>query len=465
MKIKKYVLVGIFILVLIVIGLGESEILAQQKYSVPILRSETVTKAVIAWDSVGKDYTYRVYRSNKKNGKYQCIAKDISETKYTDCDAKVGGTYYYTVRGTKRHKNGTMNYGKESKPLCINQIKAELTVALKRDSAGYYLEWDEMNSNKSNRYQYCIYESISHKSNFIRLKKGIKTNRYYLPSYSDGRLRYYKVVPYRIVQNKEVYGGYSNYVLGRKVVDVVIFMGQSNMAGRGDNLSLAPVLEPGTAYEYRAITSPGTLHHLQEPFGLRENVPGAINDVNSKNQTIKTGGMVAMLCKTYFEHAGVPIVGVSASVSNKLARAFLPGTPILEDAIRRLEMCKRYLTKNDYETRHIYMVWCQGENDHKTIPGIYVEQVRSIITEMKRHGVEVCFVIQTGDRSNVADYSNIRAAQDLLCRKVPGAIMATRSAKTFVEKGLMSSGPHYSQAGYNLLGLEAGYVMAQYSER
>lgn len=37
--------------------------------------------------------------------------------------------------------------------------------------------------------------------------------------------------------------------------DILLFMGQSNMAGRGDD-QLAPKVLPGAAWEYRAVTEP-----------------------------------------------------------------------------------------------------------------------------------------------------------------------------------------------------------------
>lgn len=40
-----------------------------------------------------------------------------------------------------------------------------------------------------------------------------------------------------------------------KTVDLLFFMGQSNMAGRGD-AALAPAVTPGMGFEYRAVTPP-----------------------------------------------------------------------------------------------------------------------------------------------------------------------------------------------------------------
>ena len=57
-----------------------------------------------------------------------------------------------------------------------------------------------------------------------------------------------------------------------QLVDLIFFMGQSNMAGRGD-AALAPAVPPGMGYEYRAVTDPAQLHPLAEPFGVNENDP------------------------------------------------------------------------------------------------------------------------------------------------------------------------------------------------
>ena len=52
--------------------------------------------------------------------------------------------------------------------------------------------------------------------------------------------------------------------------DVVIFMGQSNMAGRGEAKD-SVVCEQGHGYEFRAVDDPTKLYDLKEPFGATEN--------------------------------------------------------------------------------------------------------------------------------------------------------------------------------------------------
>ena len=60
-----------------------------------------------------------------------------------------------------------------------------------------------------------------------------------------------------------------------KTVDLFLFMGQSNMAGRGIVSEKwahpAPQIMEGAGYEYRAISAPDKLYPLTEPFGRQEN--------------------------------------------------------------------------------------------------------------------------------------------------------------------------------------------------
>ena len=97
-----------------------------------------------------------------------------------------------------------------------------------------------------------------------------------------------------------------------KTVDLFLFMGQSNMAGRGivseKWAQPAPQIMEGAGYEYRAISAPDKLYPLTEPFGRQENAEDGINDGN-----MKTGSLVTAFVNACYQKTGVPIVGVSAS--------------------------------------------------------------------------------------------------------------------------------------------------------
>src|SRR5699024_2535827 len=74
-------------------------------------------------------------------------------------------------------------------------------------------------------------------------------------------------------------------------VDLIMFMGQSNMAGRGVTSTrwpqTAPLVKHDAGYEFRAISDPTKLHPISEPFGVSEN-----NDASGITETTKTGSMV-----------------------------------------------------------------------------------------------------------------------------------------------------------------------------
>ena len=92
-----------------------------------------------------------------------------------------------------------------------------------------------------------------------------------------------------------------------QLVDLIFFMGQSNMAGRGD-AALAPAVTPGMGFEYRAVTDPAHLHPLAEPFGANENDPAGVNEPG-----MKTGSMVSAFVNACTAQTGIAVVGVSCA--------------------------------------------------------------------------------------------------------------------------------------------------------
>ena len=69
-------------------------------------------------------------------------------------------------------------------------------------------------------------------------------------------------------------------------VDLVIFMGQSNMSGRGVAAE-APRVPRKYGYEFKAISDPTKLYPIVEPFGENENNACGITEIG-----MKTGSLV-----------------------------------------------------------------------------------------------------------------------------------------------------------------------------
>jgi hypothetical protein len=248
-------------------------------------------------------------------------------------------------------------------------------------------------------------------------------------------------------------GAANNY----KVVDLVLFIGQSNMAGRGV-ASQAPVVPEGQGYEFRAMSDPTKLYPITEPFGKNEN-----NSASGVTEGIKTGSMVSAFAIEYYKNTGVPIVGVSCSKGDTSVTFWAAGGKPFNDAVARHNAAKKWLTDNGYTVRHDFAVWCQGEADPKLcVDDTYNNYMKNMISQMKTHGVEKWFISRVGHHTDHNNYDVVIAAQNELCKTYDDAIMASCLAAGFRDQGLMKDVVHYTQPGYNILGADCAKNAAFY---
>ena len=242
-----------------------------------------------------------------------------------------------------------------------------------------------------------------------------------------------------------------------KVVDLVIFMGQSNMAGRGVAAE-APVVQEGHGYEFRAVSDPTKLYTIAEPFGVNEN-RGVISE------TSKTGSLVSAFAESYYSYTGVPIVGVSAAQGGKKIEFWATNGDALNETIARYSAAKTYLNTNGYTIRHQYMVWLQGETDgaQGTAAATYKNSLVTLFGEMKKQGVEKAMVIRIGERqASETQHDAIILAQTELCRESDDFVMISGKLAG-VAAADMKDSAHFKQSTYNEVGADAGKNMAYYA--
>lgn len=252
-------------------------------------------------------------------------------------------------------------------------------------------------------------------------------------------------------------------------VDVVLFMGQSNMAGRGV-ASEAPVVPERIAYEFRAISDPTKLYPIVEPFGVDENNPNGISEVDIVSGTKrKTGSMVSSLVIEYYNYTGRKIVGISASKGGTgISNWQIDTYPYLKDTRERLKSALDYLQKNNIRVRDIFMFWCQGESDADVKMGKeeYKTLFNKIWTFMRDElGVSKCFIVRIGYYNNLErpnKYAEIIEAQREMCEYSDELILVSTRFDSMQAEKLMSDPFHYKQAGYNLTGADAGKNTAYY---
>lgn len=250
---------------------------------------------------------------------------------------------------------------------------------------------------------------------------------------------------------------------------LVMFMGQSNMAGRGETKD-AVVCSEDAGYEFRAVSSPDRLYRIQEPFGRNENREGGIDD-----GVKKSGGMVSAFADEYYRLTGRSIIAVSASEGGTSIAQWKER--LIDDAADRLETAKRFAAAHGINIEHIYMVWCQGETDgdlHTSI-GEYKSGFGDVYSTMKKSGVEKCFLIQIGHYNYIKhpeakkridgvtpsgqdeDYELIRRAQLELCQENDDIIFAGTFEDCIND---MKDTFHYHQCAYTKVGRQAAQVMA-----
>jgi len=247
--------------------------------------------------------------------------------------------------------------------------------------------------------------------------------------------------------------------------DLFLFSGQSNMAGRGIVCERwpqpAPVIISGAGWEYRAISAPNRLSRIEEPFGVRENRKNEIDDGNRK-----TGSMVTAFINSCYEKTGVPIVGISASKGGTSILQWQPRTPMLKDAMERLESAYGFFEAENIQVRRRFMVWCQGETDgdHGMSAEEYKCRFICMWNELKKAGIEKCFLVRIGKYNGTENitYEQIRQAQEDIVQSLPDVIMVSRSFSDMKERGLMKDAFHYYQAAYNEVGWEAGKNAGEY---
>lgn len=248
--------------------------------------------------------------------------------------------------------------------------------------------------------------------------------------------------------------------MNKKTVDLIMFMGQSNMAGRGD-AALAPSVKEDTAYEYKAVSQPDCLFHLQEPFGVMENEKNGVYEPG-----MKTGSLVSAFVNAFYQQTHMPIVGVSCAKGGSSVLEWLKGTAYYEDAVRRMKRAESWLLSNGYLIRYKLMVWCQGctDGDNGMRQVKFRENTRSFLKAyMKDCEIKNCFLIQTGNhRDEPLRYVPMQQAQEELSEDEEDIILVSRQFKTFASMGLMKDEYHYLQEAYNLIGEEAGTQAGKY---
>lgn len=243
-----------------------------------------------------------------------------------------------------------------------------------------------------------------------------------------------------------------------KVVDLVIFAGQSNMSGAGGSAALAPAVINGAGYEFKAITDPTGLYTVKEPFGAGQ--MSAIGEPAGGSY----GSLVSSFINNYYKATGVPVVAVSAS-RGATDSAYWNSPAVKSDLLSRYIKAKSFLESKGIVVRKKYVVWLQGESDavNGVTPERYIANVNGAFSQLFASGLNQVFVITPGYMtSNPTVFDGIIATQKSLCATNGWYTLASERLRALPATALTDT-IHYNQASLNQVGADAASRAATFT--
>lgn len=246
-----------------------------------------------------------------------------------------------------------------------------------------------------------------------------------------------------------------------KDVDLIFFMGQSNMSGAAGDASAAPAVSEEAGVEFRAVSDPNGLYPITEPFGINENVPTGLYEYPGA----KKGSLVSAFVNEYHKLTGRRVVAVSISMgATDMDKWMTEGARA--DVKNRFDTSVSYLRNNGYNIGHIYALWLHGESDaiKGTDPEVYRTDLDNIMRPLFIGGLQKVFIIMPGRTIDYKDiFTKIVNVQKQICAESGYYAVAT-TVLTKISTEYMRDQYHYDQHVLNLVGIESADAVAYYTQ-
>lgn len=248
-------------------------------------------------------------------------------------------------------------------------------------------------------------------------------------------------------------------LLPKESVDLIFFMGQSNMSGTGGDASKTPEVSVEAGEEFRAFSDKTRLYPIEEPFGKNESNPDGLEEKKDG----KNGSLVSSFINEYHELTNHKVIAVSISVGGMAMDIWLK-EQFFNDAKTRINESLRYLDENGYRAENTFIIWLQGESDaiHQKEPEVYRQEFESFMTALMDEGVEHVFIITPGRMLQDKNaYNTIIEMQKRICEENDYCSLATDCLGEF-DTSYMKDEFHYNQEALNITGREAAEGVYNY---
>ena len=262
-------------------------------------------------------------------------------------------------------------------------------------------------------------------------------------------------------------------------MDIIIFGGQSNMQGQCEALTSTEIVP--NCYEYKYLAN--KMIPLKNPVGediTYDKTPGYRFDVDTNGPewlnlhvTGSSGyghtNLVPEFCRVYTEITGNPVLAVHATKGSTVIADWLPGTAGYRMLVEK-SLAAMANAKAKDEVSSIYFVWLQGESDaiYGNSKTYYKEKISILSDALKKDiGINKFGIIRVGRFTNDDRDLEIIAAQDEICRENDDFLMLTDIATELNQQSEYMNPfvrGHFSAAGLEKLGAEAGKTLANYSK-
>lgn len=246
-----------------------------------------------------------------------------------------------------------------------------------------------------------------------------------------------------------------------KDVDLILFMGQSNMSGAAGDATLAPTVPEEAGMEFRAISDPTRLYPITEPFGINENNPTGLNEFPEA----KKGSLVSAFVNEYHKETGRRVIAVSMSMgATDIGKWMSDG--VMADVKARYDAALAYLNDNGYRIGHKYALWFHGESDglNGTHPDTYKTGLDNVMRPLFIGGLQKVFIIVPGRTIDYRDvFLDIINVQKQICAESAYYAIAT-TVLGGVSAEYMKDQYHYNQHVLNMVGIESAKSVAYYEQ-
>ncbi len=245
-----------------------------------------------------------------------------------------------------------------------------------------------------------------------------------------------------------------------KNVDLILFMGQSNMSGAAGDASLAPAVSEEAGMEFRAISDPTRLYPITEPFGINENDPNGLHEYPGA----KKGSLVSAFVNEYHKLTQRRVIAVSMSMG-ATDTGMWKQAGVITDVKNRYDRAVSYLTNSGYHIENRYAIWLHGESDgmEGTKPDAYSTALDDIMRGLFIGGLQKVFIITPGRTIDYKDiFKDIIDIQKQICADSDYYGMAT-TILNGISAEYMRDQFHYNQHVLNLVGIRAAQAVAYYT--